>query len=162
MGKMKDSKNQILGRKDIPGIMKFIREKNKERKILLEAADNIGYYYDDLELYIRGQSDPLCFWTGCTAGTTGLFIDSVGNVKGCGALYDDRFIEGNLRESSLRAIWENENGFSYNRKFTTGQLSGTCSACDVGAVCQGGCRASNYFMTGSLYENAFCAHNLSM
>ena len=92
------------------------------------------------------------------AGINSLFIDSIGNVKGCGALYDDKFIEGNLRHESLSDIWENKDNFTYNRKFKTEILTGKCKDCDLGSLCKGGCRASNYFANDSLYENAFCAH----
>ena len=74
------------------------------------------------------------------------------------ALYDDKFIEGNLKKNSLAEIWNNQNNFSYNRKFKTELLEGGCSDCDFGDLCKGGCRASNYFNTGSLFKSAFCSH----
>lgn len=158
MGNMADKKELILNRKHLPDLIDFISEKNKDKYMLVVAADNVGYYYNDNETHIRGTKAPVCFWEGCSAGTTSVFIDSVGNVKGCGALYDEKFIEGNVKNISLAKIWNNKNNFSYNRKFKTDMLSGHCKNCDVGSVCKGGCRASNYFMTKSLYENAFCAH----
>jgi radical SAM protein with 4Fe4S-binding SPASM domain len=157
MGNMANKKEFILNPEHIPALINFIREKNKDRYMLIVAGDNIGYY-DDNESYIRGTKNPLCYWLGCQAGITSLFIDSIGNVKGCGALYDNKFIEGNLKQSSLAEIWNNKENFSYNRKFKTDLLSGNCRDCDVGSVCMAGCRASNYFMTDSLYENAFCSH----
>ena len=161
MGNMAGKNDLILDRKHIPSLIDFIREKNKDRKILVLAADNIGYYYDDSESYIRGASSPFCFWQGCQAGLSTVFIDSTGNVKGCGALYADTFIEGNLKKNSLAEIWNNQDNFSYNRKFKTELLEGGCRDCDIGDVCKGGCRASDYFNTGSLYENAFCAHRIN-
>jgi radical SAM protein with 4Fe4S-binding SPASM domain len=158
MGNMKKKRELILNREHIPDLINFVREKNKDRKMLVVAADNIGYYYEDTEGRIRGTMSPLCYWTGCSAGIATIFIDSVGNVKGCGALYDEKFIEGNLRQSSLKEIWNSKDSFNYNRKFTVDMLTGNCRDCDVGSICHGGCRASNYFMTDSLYENAFCAH----
>jgi radical SAM protein with 4Fe4S-binding SPASM domain len=158
MGNMAGKKDLILNRKHIPHLINFVREKNKEKNMLIVAADNVGYYYDDNEAYIRGTKSPFSFWEGCMAGINSLFIDSVGNVKGCGALYDKKFIEGNIKQNSLAEIWNNNDNFSYNRKFKAGLLSGNCKDCDAGSVCKGGCRASNYFMTNSLYENAFCPH----
>ncbi len=158
MGNMADKKDLILDRNHIPSLIDFIREKNKDRKMSIVAADNVGYYHDDSEPYIRGRKNPLCYWGGCLAGINSLFIDSVGNVKGCGALYDDKFIEGNLKKNSLAEIWNNQNNFSYNRKFKTELLEGGCSDCDFGDLCKGGCRASNYFNTGSLFKSAFCSH----
>ncbi|OGO19432.1 MAG: radical SAM/SPASM domain-containing protein [Chloroflexi bacterium RBG_16_50_11] len=158
MGNLADKRELILHPDKIPLITKFIHEKNKERRMLVVAADSIGYH-DENETYIRGNRAPICFWEGCQAGLTSIFIDSIGNVKGCGALYSEVFIEGNLKEKTLREIWDNQDNFSYNRKFDVNLLTGKCNLCDMGNICKGGCRASNYFTTHSLYENAFCARN---
>jgi radical SAM protein with 4Fe4S-binding SPASM domain len=158
MGNMACKKKLLLKRKHIPELLDFIREKNKERYMLIVAADNVGYYYKDSEAYIRGNITPIAYWTGCAAGINSVFIDSVGNVKGCGALYDDKFIEGNIKHTSLKEIWNNKENFLYNRKFKSSLLTGGCKDCNIKSVCKGGCRASNYFNTNSLYENAFCAH----
>jgi len=126
--------------------------------MIVIAAESIGYL-DENETYIRGRSSPICCWEGCSAGISNIFIDSVGNVKGCGALYSDVFIEGNVRNTSLAAIWNNKNAFAYNRNFSTDLLSGKCEGCDAGDVCKGGCRSSNYFSTKSLYSSAFCCRS---
>jgi radical SAM protein with 4Fe4S-binding SPASM domain len=155
MGKMEGRNDLLVGPRQARKLTDFIREKNRERRMLVIAADSIGYF-DDNEAYIRGNDSPICCWSGCKAGIASLFIDSVGNVKGCGALYSDDFIESNVRDTSLTDIWNAQGSFSYNRKFTTDLLAGKCGGCDVGDVCKGGCRSSNYFSTGSLYASAFC------
>jgi radical SAM protein with 4Fe4S-binding SPASM domain len=140
-------------------VVDFIRDKNRDRRMVVIAADSIGYF-DDNEAYVRGRSSPICCWGGCAAGISSVFIDSVGNIKGCGALYADVFIEGNVRKTSLADIWNNKNNFAYNRNFTVDLLSGKCKGCDVGDVCKGGCRSSNYFSTKSRYSSAFCCRGL--
>lgn len=155
MGNMAEQKNLILNPDKIPSITEFVREKNKDRTMVIYAADNIGYY-DDNETYLRGRRAPVCYWIGCQAGITSVFIDSVGNIKGCGALYDEAFIEGNIRQTPLADIWNDRDRFAYNRRFETTLLQGRCKGCDVGDACKGGCRASNFFNTKSLYENAYC------
>lgn len=162
MGNMSSKRDLILDPENLPWLIEFIRDKNSERKMIVVAADSIGYYHDDSEERIRGRRRPICCWEGCQAGITALFIDSVGNVKGCGALYDDAFIEGNVREQRLSEIWRDEHKFSYNRAFDLKLLTGPCGDCDVADVCKGGCRASNYFTAGTLYENAFCPHNRNL
>lgn len=125
------------------------------------AADSIGYF-DENEALIRGSSAPISFWGGCAAGMSSVFIDSVGNVKGCGAIYDERFIEGNLRQRRLADIWNSGDAFGYNRRFTTALLTGRCKGCDVGDLCRGGCRSSNYFAAGRLYAGVFCCRKRSL
>jgi radical SAM protein with 4Fe4S-binding SPASM domain len=158
MGNMAESDEFVTGPEQVRPIIDFIRKKNRDRRMIVIAADSIGYF-DENETYIRGRSSPICCWDGCGAGISSVFIDSIGNVKGCGALYADVFIEGNVRDKSLADIWNNKNAFAYNRKFTTDLLSGKCKGCDVGDVCRGGCRSSNFFSTKSLYSNAFCCRS---
>jgi radical SAM protein with 4Fe4S-binding SPASM domain len=155
MGNMAGKDEFAVRPEQVRRVIEFIRDKNQDRQMVVIAADSIGYF-DDNETYIRGSSSPICYWGGCAAGISSVFIDSVGNVKGCGALYSDIFIEGNVRRTSLADIWNSSSGFAYNRKFSTDLLSGKCKGCDVGDVCKGGCRSSNYFSTQSLYSNAFC------
>ena len=125
----------------------------KQHGPAIVVADNIGYYTHH-EPYIRGRTH-LCFH-GCSAGLSTIGIDSVGNVKGCESLYDEHFIEGNLRDVSLRSIWENPTAFSYNRQFTPDLLEGACKTCSNGHICAGGCRSFNYFYSGKMYESKLC------
>ncbi len=155
MGNLAEREDFVIDPDRVRDLTEFVREKSLERRMRVIAADSIGYF-DENETYIRGASSPICFWGGCGAGTSGVFIDSIGNVKGCGALYADTFIEGNLRKTSLADIWNSSSTFLYNRNFTTDLLSGKCKECDVGDVCRGGCRSANYFTTQSLYSNIFC------
>jgi radical SAM protein with 4Fe4S-binding SPASM domain len=159
MGNMAGRQDLVLDPGKIPELIEFIREKSSERRMIVVAADSVGYYHNDSEERIRGRKRPICYWEGCQAGITSLFIDSTGNVKGCGALYHDAFIEGNVREKRLGEIWHDESKFSYNRAFDLKLLTGLCKNCDVADICRGGCRASNYFTAGTLYENTFCPHN---
>lgn len=156
MGNLAGKDEFAVSRRQVRRIIRFIRDKSLERKMSIVAADSIGYFDDD-ETRIRGASSPLPYWGGCSAGISSVFIDSVGNVKGCGALYSDDFIEGNLRRTSLSDIWNSGKTFAYNRRFTTALLSGGCRDCEMGELCRGGCRASNYFSNHTLYSNEFCA-----
>ena len=109
---------------------------------------------------LRGNLSGQAVYRGCSAGLDAVGIDSVGNVRGCESMYDERFNEGNLREKSLREIWEDPDAFAYNRKFTPELLSGACASCEAGPFCAGGCRSYNYFVHGKLYEAPRCARNL--
>ena len=135
-------------------VLRFVAETAPSAPFRVGVADNIGYYTPE-EGRLRGA--PNARFEGCSAGLTTLGIDSVGNVRGCESMYDERFIEGNLRERSLADIWTEQSAFAYNRNFTTELLTGACEACKHGEVCAAGCRSYNYFTTGRLYENCLCA-----
>jgi radical SAM protein with 4Fe4S-binding SPASM domain len=157
MGNMAGKKDLLLDPAKVPLITRFIREKRNEQKIMIYAGDDIGYF-DENELYIRGQPGTMCEWFGCQAGLRVVGIDSVGNVKGCESLYSDEFIEGNLREESLSEIWYKKGNFAYNRDFDINMLTGSCKDCDKGTVCRGGCRGTCYFTTDSKFENPYCCY----
>jgi radical SAM protein with 4Fe4S-binding SPASM domain len=157
MGSMAENRNLLLDPAKIPLITRFIREKRNELKVRIYAADDIGYY-DENEFYLRNRPGRITVWGGCQAGLRVVGIDSVGNVKGCESLYSDAFIEGNLREESLKEIWTKEGNFAYNRNFKIENLAGTCEGCDRGPICRGGCRGSCYFTTGNRFENPYCCY----
>ena len=147
--------NSVDVRFDVKKVIEFISRVKGDAPFSVGAADNIGYYTKE-EGTLRGNDGS--YFSGCSAGLTTVGIDSVGNVRGCESMYDSRFIEGNLRERTLREIWEDENAFSYNRRFTKDLLTGKCEGCEYGEYCAGGCRSYNYFSGGKLYENPLCAH----
>lgn len=137
-------------------VLDFVRSHAADAPFRLGVADNIGYYTED-EGMLRGNLSGQAFFTGCRAGLSAIGIDSVGNVRGCESMYDDCFIEGNVRSTSLRQIWEDPGHFRYNRDFTPALLTGPCAACPHGTYCAGGCRSYNYFVHHKLYEAPACA-----
>ena len=152
-------KNGLDVRFDAGFVTDFVASVAPDAPFSVGVADNIGYFGPH-EGKIRGRNRPDSYFDGCGAGLTSVGIDSVGNVRGCESMYDERFIEGNLRERSLRDIWEDENAFSYNRRFDPSLLTGSCAKCPHGSVCAGGCRSYNYFSNaGRLYENPLCSRS---
>lgn len=149
--------NELLTKIDFRKVIRFVEKHYTDSDFTIGVADNIGYY-TETEGYIRGNRNGTGYFMGCQAGLTCIGIDSVGNVRGCESMYDEKFIEGNLREKSLYTIWNDSNAFAYNRQFTLEQLSGSCSRCSNKKHCAGGCRSYNYFTTGKLYESLYCAH----
>jgi len=136
-------------------LLDFVVKKRDEEQMFIVVGDNLGYFTRH-EQDIRSPLEKKGRFGGCSAGLKILGIDSIGNVRGCEALYDERFIEGNIRDKPLKDIWNDKNAFSYNRNFDTSLLSGKCAACDVNHLCSGGCRSMNYFCNGKLYESSIC------
>ncbi len=139
-------------------VIEFIVDHLKISQFPIGVADNIGFF-GEYEGFIRGNVTGLGMYKGCSAGISSIGIDSIGNVRGCESMYDDRFIEGNIRDKSLEKIWNDPDGFSYNRKFSVMQLTGSCAQCKYGIFCGGGCRSYNYFVHGNMYEAPFCVRN---
>lgn len=152
------AKNNIEYQIDFQTVIDFVNRYGVSSPFIIGIADNIGYY-SDREGFLRGNCHGKGYFLGCRAGLTALAIDSIGNVRGCESMYDDKFIEGNLRKRSLRDIWEDPKAFSYNRDFEAGLLEGKCRTCDKGPICAGGCRSYNYFDHGNIYQSIRCVRN---
>ena len=141
---------------DFREAIRFVEKHLQTSEFLIGLADNIGYFTDS-EGFLRGDRSGMSAFRGCQAGITSIGIDSVGNVRGCESMYDERFNEGNLRFRKLRDIWCDPDAFAYNRRFTKSALTGGCEGCKYGYLCAGGCRSYNYFTHGKLYEAPQCA-----
>jgi len=155
MGNARENGQLLISVDKVPYLTKFVREKNSLGEMIVVAGDNIGYY-DENDRYIRGEGRGI--WKGCQAGKFVVGIDSIGNVKGCESLQDDKFIEGNLRKNTLKEIWNRKGAFSYNRDFVPSMLKGKCKGCDKGFICAAGCRQLSYFTTDDKYENIYCCY----
>lgn len=150
------AKNGIDFAFDVSRVIGFVEENAPRVPFALGVADNIGYFTPS-EGSIRGNLSGEAYFRGCLAGISSIGIDSIGNVRGCESMYDERFNEGNLRKQSLKEIWENPDNFAYNRNFTPDKLTGKCAECEMGEYCAGGCRSYNFFVHDKIYEAPFCA-----
>ena len=150
------SSGAVPFRFDVQRVISFVESRMYDAPFAMGIADNIGYFTPS-EGSLRGNLSGKAYFRGCSAGISSVGIDSIGRVRGCESMYDDFFTEGSLREKPLREIWENPDGFAYNRRFTKELLTGACRECEMGEYCAGGCRSYNYFVHRKLYESPSCA-----
>lgn len=102
-------------------------------------------------------------WQGCGAGKYNMGILYNGDILGCTSVRDRRFIEGNVRETPVKVIWENPNNFTWNRQMKKEDLPGLCGKCLYGQYCLGGCSNTRLTMGGSIYaENRYCSYHLAI
>ena len=111
------------------------------------GAHDYGYYSSVL---------PRNKWQGCTAGISSLGITSNGNVVGCLSMGNDRFIEANVRQRSIIAIWNDPSLFAYNRQFSEAQLGPNCRECRHRKKCKGGCQAMSYTLSHHRHNDPYC------
>jgi radical SAM protein with 4Fe4S-binding SPASM domain len=89
---------------------------------------------------------------GCPAGTSYLRITPGGDVTPCPYL---PLVAGNIREESLKLIWEGAVLFGELREL---QLKGRCGACEFRELCIG-CRARAWTINGDyLAEDPWCKY----
>jgi radical SAM protein with 4Fe4S-binding SPASM domain len=120
-------------------------------KIYISGAHDFGYFSQFLPNIQVSQ------WKGCSAGISAIGVQSDGNIKGCLAL-PDQFIEGNIRDESLKSMWHESERFKLNRKFNQATIKETtsCSECFKFKHCRGGCQSFSYALTGEFYNHPYC------
>lgn len=161
MGRMAEHPELVLAPRDVPGVASWLAAVKPRSPMYIAVGDNIGYY-GELEPVLRrrspGEAQP--FWCGCSAGILTVGIESSGAVKGCLSLQSERFVEGNILDRPLRAIWEDERAFAYTRRFEASSLQGRCRGCEYGDLCRGGCTFMSVGATGAPGGSPYCLHQL--
>lgn len=113
-----------------------IRKYKKELKLFCMHC--FGYYSKTIPNHVPNK-----YWAGCMAGRKNLGIRSDGSILGCLSLYNDKYIEGNVKEKTIAEIRKDKCFCSWNhrlKKFKS--LKGYCKDCPFGLICLGGCEAS--------------------
>jgi len=147
-------KDMVLTLENFPKLIEKLLQYKKENTIRIDVGENIGYYgCDGLTLY---DGMP---YLGCYAGVRIAGIESNGNIKGCLSM-PEQFVEGNIRDSSFTEIWNNPNGFAYNRKFTQDSATGACHDCKYLPLCRGGCTTTSVSASGCRADNPYCIYQI--
>jgi radical SAM protein with 4Fe4S-binding SPASM domain len=141
---------------ELPDLETKLWELQSTSDLFLQAADNIGYMGRHEPELRGGRRGSPALWGGCRAGLEVIGITSDGSVRGCLSLPPEAD-EGNVRETTLGAIWHDPERFAYNRKFRLEDLRGPCQGCKFGFLCRGGCRSLAYATSpGCFHANRYC------
>jgi len=128
----------------------------RELGVKMWPGNNIGYF-GPFESQLRGYH-----YRGhggsCGAGRATLGIEANGAVKGCPSLPTDAWTGGNIRDASLRDIWEKSEPLRYTRDRTTRDLWGYCQSCYYAEECMSGCTWTSFVTLGKAGNNPFCHH----
>jgi radical SAM protein with 4Fe4S-binding SPASM domain len=126
--------------------------------VLFWPANNIGYFGPH-EAILRGRGvHEDRAWSGCVAGKHALGLESNGAVKGCPSLPTSEYVGGNLRERSIRDIWDTSRELRFTRDRTTEDLWGFCKTCYYADTCRAGCTWTSHVFFGRSGNNPYCHH----
>src|SRR5690606_33370116 len=81
-----------------------IKERADAAKVRIWPGNNVGYF-GPYETLLRGTL-PRGHMASCGAGRATLGIEANGAIKGCPSLPTEAYTGGNIRDASLRDIWE--------------------------------------------------------
>ena len=133
-----------------------LKKRCDERGVTMLAGNNIGYfgpYEHVLRSYCRSG-----YRRSCAAGLTTLGIESNGDIKGCPSLPTDSWVGGNVRDHSLREIWERSAPLRHMRDRTSAEAWGYCGECYYRDECRAGCTWMATALFGKPGNNPYCHH----
>ncbi|MGO8996954.1 MAG: SPASM domain-containing protein, partial [Polyangiaceae bacterium] len=81
-----------------------------------------------------------------------------GAIKGCPSLPTTPFTGGNIRDASLKDIWEKSEALRFTRDRTTRDLWGFCQSCYYADECMSGCTWTSFVTLGKAGNNPYCHH----
>jgi radical SAM protein with 4Fe4S-binding SPASM domain len=128
----------------------------KDLGVRLLPGNNVGYF-GPYESTLRGYM--LAGHAGsCSAGRGTLGIEADGTIKGCPSLPTGAWAGGNVRDDSLREIWERAAPLRYTRDRTVDDLWGYCRSCYYADVCRAGCTWTSDVFFARPGNNPYCHH----
>lgn len=162
-GRGEDVMDELISADDYEELLKWHYEMEKNEHDMLVRPTCAPHYYR-VKLQMAKQEGQklehrtLKFSTGgskgCLAGQLISLINVDGDVLPCSYF---PLAAGNIKEKSLKEIWENSPLFKDLRDFKS--YKGSCGVCEYVNVC-GGCRARAYAMTGDyMAEEPFCNYS---
>ncbi|MFZ5817298.1 MAG: radical SAM protein [Bacillota bacterium] len=129
------------------GPLERLRAERGAHRILVERLDEVDL--DGIKLFNTPLS-PFQLKRHCGVGVEEISVDSLGDVYPCKLLHLPHLKAGNIRERSLREIWEGSEIFEAMLGVNPDNLP-DCRPCTFRYICGGGCRAHQMSMTGDLY-----------
>lgn len=165
MGNFLERPDWLIDPIQVNDIIDFCYETALDGRIKIYPADCIGYYTKkEMEIKkISYNTNQVSLWNGCNAGKRSFGILHNGDILGCTSIRSKEYVEGNLKQKSLKEIWNDKNSFLVFRDLKKEQLKAECSICTYGSKCLGGCPNTRLTMNGDIYsENQYCAYNQSL
>jgi radical SAM protein with 4Fe4S-binding SPASM domain len=141
---------------DLFPLLARLKGRCDEAGVRFLPGNNIGYFGPH-EPVLRGGF-PRGHRGSCGAGCSTLGIEADGAVKGCPSLQTDPWTGGNLRDDSLRDIWERSAPLRVMRDRTVDDLWGYCRSCYYADECRAGCTWTAFSLFGKAGNNPLCHH----
>lgn len=159
MGRAVDEPDVLLQPYDLVALFPMLAElvgRAERARVNVVAGNNVGYFGPH-ETVLRGRTRAghSC---GCGAGLITLGIEADGTIKGCPSLATREWAGGNVRQASLRDIWERATPLRYMRDRTTRELWGFCASCYYADECRAGCTWTADVLFGRPGNNPYCHH----
>ncbi len=159
MGRAVDEPDVLLQPYDLVALFPMLAElveRAGRAGVDVVAGNNVGYFGPH-ETVLRGRTR-MGHSCGCGAGLIALGIEADGTIKGCPSLATREWAGGNVRQTSLKDIWERATPLRYTRDRTARDLWGFCASCYYADECRAGCTWTADVLFGRPGNNPYCHH----
>lgn len=158
-GRAADEPDVLLQPYDLVELFPVLAELKQDcdqRRIKCLLGNNVGYF-GPFDHILRNHT--LCGHSfSCQAGRLSLGVEANGDIKGCPSLPTSTWVGGNIREHSLKDIWERAGALRVNRDRTVESLWGFCRSCYYADECRAGCSWMSSSIFGRTGNNPYCHH----
>jgi radical SAM protein with 4Fe4S-binding SPASM domain len=162
MGRAADAPEVLLQPEDLLDLFPLLarlKQRCDQVGVILWPGNNVGYF-GPYESILRGGKSGRGHTASCGAGCTTLGIEADGAIKGCPSLQTQPWTGGNIRDASLKDIWERAAALRYMRDRTVDDLWGYCRGCYYADVCRAGCTWTAFSLFGKAGNNPLCHHRV--
>ncbi len=162
MGRAADRPDLLLQPYELLELMPMLaslHQSGRERGFSVQPGNNIGYFGPYESLW-RGGEDGAGHWAGCNAGINTIGLEADGTIKGCPSLPTTDYAGGNIRDKSIREIWEKSPQLTFNDTRGTESLWGHCKTCYYADVCRAGCSWTTHVLFGKPGNNPYCHYRV--
>jgi radical SAM protein with 4Fe4S-binding SPASM domain len=159
MGRAVDEPEVLLQPYDLLTLFPLLdrlKERCDEAGVRMYPGNNIGYF-GPTEHKLRGDLAQ-GHGASCGAGRMTLGIEADGAIKGCPSLPTEAWVGGNIRDASLKDIWQRAEALRYTRDRTVKDLWGYCATCYYADECRAGCTWTGFVLFGKPGNNPYCHH----
>jgi len=159
MGRAADEPDVLLRPYDLLELFPLLgklKARADELGVRIWPGNNVGYF-GPYESALKGGM-PRGHMASCGAGRSTLGIEADGAIKGCPSLPTEAWTGGNIRDHSLREIWERAAPLRYTRDRTVEDLWGFCRTCYYAEECLAGCTWTSHVFFGRPGNNPYCHH----
>lgn len=159
MGRAGDEQNLLLEPYQVMDVMPMLaklKARADEAKVRIWPGNNVGYYGPYEQVFRK--SFPGGHRGSCGAGKLTLGIEANGDIKGCPSLPTSDYVGGNIRDYTLKDIWEKSDKLRFTRDRTVEDLKGFCRTCYYAEECMAGCNWTSHVLLGYIGDNPYCHH----
>ena len=140
-----------FSRRDLlPSSEEYFRAHNQLMQLKVQSTK--------MEVYVAREFNEVCekkdrFDAECFGGRSVLSIRANGDVSPCS--YFPGLVVGNLKDNSVLELWNSQKMIEF-----AGEVYGN-PGCEYFRLCQGGCKAANFYISGDKGCDPYCWVNLN-